>query len=120
MKFRQQGLLEFVHEYFLNNTCKTLNLLGIFKCSDLLERYIDLFYLYDDARFDFCISAALGIGSYEHHEVQEDAKSISRGESFKMTGDLTVIKEKFIGLLPTFLTVFFFPLVYSIVLLTTL
>ena len=105
LQFNEEKIKDFVKDlnirkipFIGQKTEQRLNLLGIFKCSDLLERYIDLFYLYDDARFDFFISAALGIGSYEHHEVQEDAKSISRGESFKMTGDLTVIKEKFIHL----------------------
>lgn len=105
LQFNEEKIKDFLKDlnirkipFIGQKTEQRLNLLGIFKCNDLLERYIDLFYLYDNSRFDFFISAALGIGSYEHHEAQEDAKSISRGKSFQMTGDLTIIKEKFIHL----------------------
>ena len=105
LKFEPETIENFVKElnirkipFIGQKTEQRLNLIGIYKCKDLLERYIDLFYLYDETRFEFFISSALGIGSYFHSEVQEEAKSISRGESFRMTSDLTIIKEKFIQL----------------------
>ena len=105
LKFEPETIENFVKElnirkipFIGQKTEQRLNLIGIYKCKDLLERYIDLFYLYDETRFEFFISSALGIGSYFHSEAQEEAKSISRGESFRMTSDLTIIKEKFIQL----------------------
>lgn len=79
-------------------TEQKLNLLDIFTCKDLKERYIDIYYLfeYDSSykHFDFFMSSVFGLGSTEHH-VYEDRKSISHSESFKLTGDINFIKSKF-------------------------
>ena len=72
-----------------SKTESKLNLLKIFTCKDLIERYVDLFYLNEDS-FDFYMKNCFGIGSYEHSEYQEE-KSISRSESFFMTGDKTIL-----------------------------
>ena len=68
-----------------SKTESKLNLLNIFTCKDLNDRYVDLFYLNEDS-FDFYMKNCYGIGRYEHSEYQEE-KSISRSESFYMTGD---------------------------------
>ena len=68
-----------------SKTESKLNLLNIFTCKDLIDRYVDLFYLNEDS-FDFYMKNCYGIGRYEHSEYQEE-KSISRSESFYMTGD---------------------------------
>ncbi len=67
-----------------SKTESKLNLLKIFTCKDLVERQVDLFYLNEDS-FDFYMKNCFGIGSYEHSEYQEE-KSISRSESFFITG----------------------------------
>lgn len=72
-----------------SKTESKLNLLNIFTCKDLVERYIDLFYLNEES-FDFYMKNCYGIGRYEHSEYQEE-KSISRSESFFMTGDKEVL-----------------------------
>ena len=72
-----------------SKTESRLNLLNIFTCKDLIERYVDLFYLNEDS-FDFYMKNCFGIGRYEHSEYQEE-KSISRSESFYMTGDKNVL-----------------------------
>ena len=79
-----------------SKTESKLNLLKIFTCKDLIERYVDLFYLNEDS-FDFYMKNCFGIGSYEHSEYQEE-KSISRSESFFMTGDKTILFKFFIFL----------------------
>ena len=71
-----------------SKTESKLNLLKIFTCKDLVDRQVDLFYLNEDS-FDFYMKNCFGIGSYEHSEYQEE-KSISRSESFFITG----VKEK--------------------------
>ena len=82
-----------------SKTESRLNLLKIYTCKDLVERQVDLFYLNEDS-FDFYMKNCFGIGSYEHSEYQEE-KSISRSESFFMTGNkeqllntLDKLKEK--------------------------
>lgn len=82
-----------------SKTESRLNLLKIYTCKDLVERQVDLFYLNEDS-FDFYMKNCFGIGSYEHSEFQEE-KSISRSESFFMTGNkeqlfniLDKLKEK--------------------------
>ena len=85
---------------FIGSKTETrLNLLKIYTCKDLVERQVDLFYLNEDS-FDFYMKNCYGIGSYEHSEYQEE-KSISRSESFFMTGNkeqllktLDKLKEK--------------------------
>ena len=85
---------------FIGSKTETrLNLLKIYTCKDLVERQVDLFYLNEDS-FDFYMKNCFGIGSYEHSEYQEE-KSISRSESFFMTGNkeqlfktLDKLKEK--------------------------
>ena len=72
-----------------SKTESKLNLLNIFTCKDLIERYIDLFYLNEES-FDFYMKNCYGIGRYEHSEYQEE-KSISRSESFFMTGDKEIL-----------------------------
>lgn len=72
-----------------SKTESKLNLLNIFTCKDLVDRYIDLFYLNEES-FDFYMKNCYGIGRYEHSEYQEE-KSISRSESFFMTGDKTIL-----------------------------
>ena len=82
-----------------SKTESRLNLLKIYTCKDLVDRQVDLFYLNEDS-FDFYMKNCFGIGSYEHSEYQEE-KSISRSESFFMTGNkeqlfntLDKLKEK--------------------------
>ena len=71
---------------FIGNKIVTkLNLLNIFTCKDLMDIYIDLFYLNENS-FDFYMKNCLGIGRYEHSEYQEE-KSISRSETFILTED---------------------------------
>ena len=72
-----------------SKTESKLNLLNIYTCKDLMERYVDLFYLNEDS-FDFYMKNCYGIGRYEHSEYQEE-KSISRSESFYMTGDKNIL-----------------------------
>jgi DNA polymerase kappa len=72
-----------------SKTESKLNLLNIFTCKDLIDRYVDLFYLNEES-FDFYMKNCFGIGSYEHSEYQEE-KSISRSESFFMTGDKSIV-----------------------------
>ena len=72
-----------------SKTESRLNLLNIFTCKDLMDRYVDLFYLNEES-FDFYMKNCYGIGRYEHSEYQEE-KSISRSESFYMTGDKTIL-----------------------------
>ena len=68
-----------------SKTESRLNLLNIYTCKDLVERQVDLFYLGEDS-FDFYMKNCFGVGHYEHSEYQEE-KSISRSESFFMTGN---------------------------------
>ena len=68
-----------------SKTESRLNLLKIYTCKDLVDRQVDLFYINEDS-FDFYMKNCFGIGSYEHSEYQEE-KSISRSESFFMTGN---------------------------------
>ena len=84
-----------------SKTESRLNLLKIYTCKDLVDRQVDLFYINEDS-FDFYMKNCFGIGSYEHSEYQEE-KSISRSESFFMTGNkeqlfntLDKLKEKII------------------------
>ena len=72
-----------------SKTESKLNLLNIFTCKDLIDRYVDLFYLNEES-FDFYMKNCYGIGRYEHSEYQEE-KSISRSESFYMTGDKNIL-----------------------------
>jgi len=72
-----------------SKTESKLNLLNIFTCKDLMDRYVDLFYLNEES-FDFYMKNCYGIGRYEHSEYQEE-KSISRSESFYMTGDKNIL-----------------------------
>jgi DNA polymerase kappa len=72
-----------------SKTESKLNLLNIFTCKDLVDRYIDLFYLNEES-FDFYMKNCFGIGRYEHSEYQEE-KSISRSESFFMTGNKEIL-----------------------------
>ena len=72
-----------------SKTESKLNLLNIFTCKDLVDRYIDLFYLNEES-FDFYMKNCYGIGRYEHSEYQEE-KSISRSESFFITGDKEIL-----------------------------
>jgi DNA polymerase kappa len=97
LKFNQNAILEFMKPmnirkipFIGNKTEKRLNYLNIFKCEDLLNRYVDLYYL-DEESFDFYMKNCYGIGSYKHRELQ-DEKSISRSHSFKMNGDITFLK----------------------------
>ena len=76
-----------------SKTESRLNLLNIFTCKDLVDRQVDLFYLSEES-FDFYMKNCFGIGHYEHSEYQEE-KSISRSESFFMTGN----KEKLLNTL---------------------
>lgn len=79
---------------FIGQKCEQkLNSIGIYQCKHLLERYIDLFYIFDEERFDFFIRSALGIGSYKHH-AQQELKSISRGSSFQITKDKVFLANK--------------------------
>ena len=71
--------------YIGNKTELRLNLMKIYTCKDLIERYVDLFYLNEDS-FDFYMKNCFGIGKYEHCEFQEE-KSFSRSVSFFMTKD---------------------------------
>ena len=97
LKFNQNSILEFMKPmnirkipFIGNKTEKRLNYLNIFKCEDLLKRYVDLFYL-DEESFDFYMKNCYGIGSYNHREFQ-DEKSISRSHSFKMNGDINFLR----------------------------
>ena len=106
LDFEPKVIEEFVEKLsirkipFIGSKTETrLNLLKIFKCKDLVERQVDLFYINEDS-FDFYMKNCYGIGSYEHSEYQEE-KSISRSESFFMTGNkeqllntLEKLKEK--------------------------
>ena len=71
--------------YIGNKIVTKLNLLNIFTCKDLMDIYIDLFYLNENSLY-FYMKNCLGIGSYEHSEYQEE-KSISRSETFLLTDD---------------------------------
>ncbi len=73
-----------------SKTESKLNLLNIYTCKDLMDRYVDLFYLGEES-FDFYMKNCYGIGSYEHREIQ-DEKSISRSFSFKMNGDINYLR----------------------------
>jgi DNA polymerase kappa len=106
LDFEPKVIEEFVEKLsirkipFIGSKTETrLNLLKIFTCKDLVERQVDLFYINEDS-FDFYMKNCYGIGSYEHSEYQEE-KSISRSESFFMTGNkeqllntLEKLKEK--------------------------
>ena len=106
LDFEPKVIEEFVEKLsirkipFIGSKTETrLNLLKIFTCKDLVERQVDLFYINEDS-FDFYMKNCYGIGSYEHSEYQEE-KSISRSESFFMTGNkeqllntLDKLKEK--------------------------
>ena len=92
LDYEPQAIEEFVSKLSIrkipfigSKTESKLNLLNIFTCKDLIDRYVDLFYLNEDS-FDFYMKNCYGIGRYEHSEYQEE-KSISRSESFYMTGD---------------------------------
>ena len=67
-----------------------LNNIGISKCKDLLDKYVDLYHLFDEDRFEFFMKSALGIGSHEH-SAQKESKSISRGISFQISNDKTLL-----------------------------
>ena len=97
LKFNQDSIIEFMKPmnirkipFIGNKTEKRLNSLNIFTCEDLINRYVDLFYL-DEESFDFYMKNCYGIGSYEHREIQ-DEKSISRSFSFKMNGDINYLR----------------------------
>ena len=106
LDFEPKVIEEFVEKLsirkipFIGSKTETrLNLLKIYTCKDLVERQVDLFYINEDS-FDFYMKNCYGIGSYEHSEYQEE-KSISRSESFFMTGNkeqllntLDKLKEK--------------------------
>ena len=106
LDFEPKVIEEFVEKLsirkipFIGSKTETrLNLLKIYTCKDLVERQVDLFYINEDS-FDFYMKNCYGIGSYEHSEYQEE-KSISRSESFFMTGNkeqllntLEKLKEK--------------------------
>ena len=69
-----------------------LNLLGIKTCNDILDKFVELFYIFQDNQFEFLITSCLGIGSCHHEELKENVnKSISCSESFKMTNDIKTI-----------------------------
>ena len=97
LKFNQDSIIEFMKPmnirkipFIGNKTEKRLNYLNIYKCEDLMNRYVDLYYL-DEESFDFYMKNCYGIGSYEHREIQ-DEKSISRSFTFKMNGDINYLK----------------------------
>ena len=97
LKFNQDSIVEFMKPmnirkipFIGNKTEKRLNYLNIFICEDLINRYVDLYYL-DEESFDFYMKNCYGIGSYEHREIQ-DEKSISRSFTFKMNGDINYLR----------------------------
>ncbi len=97
LKFNQDSIIEFMKPmnirkipFIGNKTEKRLNYLNIYKCEDLMNRYVDLYYL-DEESFDFYMKNCYGIGYYEHREIQ-DEKSISRSFTFKMNGDINYLK----------------------------
>ena len=69
-----------------------LNMLNIHTCKDLLNNYVDLFYL-NEEYFDFYMKNCFGIGNYTHSSYQEE-KSISRSESFPITSDKNFLLNK--------------------------
>ena len=100
LEFNSETIEQFMLELnirkipFIGQKCEQkLNSIGIYQCKHLLERYIDLFYVFDEERFDFFIRSALGIGSYKHH-AQQELKSISRGSSFQITKDKDFLVTK--------------------------
>jgi nucleotidyltransferase/DNA polymerase involved in DNA repair len=71
-----------------------LNLLGIYKCSDILERYLDLYYLFPLNVFEFYYTSAIGIGSI-YHSHSKEAKTVSSSDTFKLTSNMNEIEEYF-------------------------
>ena len=73
-----------------------LNMLGIKSCEDILEKYVDLFYIFHYNTFEFLIMSALGISETVHKKVKESInKSVSCSETFVMTKDIHKIKKTF-------------------------
>jgi nucleotidyltransferase/DNA polymerase involved in DNA repair len=73
-----------------------LNMLGIKNCEDILEKYIDLFYIFNYNTYEFLIMSSLGISETQHKDIKESInKSVSCSETFVMTKDIHKIKQVF-------------------------
>ena len=71
-----------------------LNLLGIFKCNDIIDRFVDLYYLFPSNVFEFYYSSAIGIGGI-YHSVSKEAKTVSSSDTFKSTKNMNEIEDFF-------------------------
>lgn len=71
-----------------------LNLLGIYKCCDIIERFVDLYYLFPSNLFEFYYSSAIGIGSI-YHSISKEAKTVSSSDTFKVTSNMKEIEDYF-------------------------
>jgi DNA polymerase kappa len=75
---------------------RKLNYLNIFTCKEVIDRTVDLYYLFSETQFDFLIASCFGIGPCYHEEVRESiGKSISCSETFRVTNDLNFLTNIF-------------------------
>lgn len=75
---------------------RKLNYLNIFTCQEVLDRTVDLYYLFSETQFDFLIASCYGIGPCYHEEVRESiGKSISCSETFRVTNDINFLSKIF-------------------------
>ncbi|EDK31392.1 DNA polymerase kappa protein (macronuclear) [Tetrahymena thermophila SB210] len=76
-----------------NVTEQILKGIGIEKCSQILERVIDIKICFKDLSFDHLVSSALGIGR-SWHEEETEKKSLSVSRTFQAISTIEEINEK--------------------------
>lgn len=76
-----------------NVTEQILKGIGIEKCSQILERIIDLKICFRDTSYDHLVLSALGIGR-SWHEEEAEKKSLSISRTFPQISTIEEILEK--------------------------
>jgi len=67
--------------------------MGIEKCEQVIEKAIDIFINFTENAFEFLIKSALGVAK-SHHDDCGIKKSINVSQTFPVTSDFELIKQK--------------------------
>jgi DNA polymerase kappa len=70
-----------------------LNGLGVLTCADILEKKVELSFVFTDTTYQFVIKSALGIGPVYHSQLEEQ-KSCSVSRTFASTDNMGEILDK--------------------------
>ncbi len=67
--------------------------MGIEKCSDIIDKAVDIYINFTENAFDFLIKSSLGIAKNTHEEIGIK-KSINVSQTFPIMSDYDQIKKK--------------------------